>query len=79
MQYVARWRLQLAARLIERGASLARRLRRGRLRIRGRIQPRVQEVRRCAAGSLAQETPTADRTTRRLTPFSDEPLDVGDV
>ena len=52
MQYLANWRMQLAATGYARGHR-----RSGRLRIRGGVQPRVQESGRNAAGRVAEPRP----------------------
>ena len=54
MHYLGRWHMQLAIRrLTIPGVSVAGRSR-GRLRIRSRFQPRLQEICRCAARLVAK-------------------------
>ena len=57
MHYLGNWRLQLAAQMLERhGTSVAQAAARSRLRVGGRVQPRVQEAGGRAAGVVAART-----------------------
>ena len=75
MQYLARWRMQVAARLLAEAAreGVGRRPR-GRLRLRGGLQPGVQEGRRRAARRMA--SPPRDARCWALTPAARDPLSV---
>ena len=55
MQYLALWRMQLAATSARRGARRGRGRERGRLRVGGGVQPRLQEAGRPAPGELAPD------------------------
>jgi len=72
MQYLACWRMQLAARRLAAGGHVAQVAARCGLRVGGGVQPRVQEDRRGAAGRVAtqaagdasRQTLKGDTTTR---------------
>ena len=54
MQYLGRWRVQIAARLLDtRGVSIAQAAAESRLSVRGGVQPRFQEVCRSRSRRLA--------------------------
>ena len=55
MQYLALWRMQLASRLLVDGGHGGGGRRRGRLRVGGGVQPRVQEAGRPGSGDVAAD------------------------